>query len=106
MVAAFAGACGNRKGLAQQGFVVLKVDNRGSANRGLRFEGAIQRDMGRADSPLHPIVSQLADTCTMEWVYQYYSREQLATREARRGWISPVRNDSADLFSADGADKK
>lgn len=59
-----------------------------------------------ADSPLHPIVSQLADTCTMEWVYQYYSREQLATREARRGWISPVRNDSADLFSADGADKK
>ena len=27
--------------LAQQGFVVLKVDNRGSANRGLAFEGAI-----------------------------------------------------------------
>jgi dipeptidyl-peptidase-4 len=33
--------------LAQQGYVVLKVDNRGSANRGLRFEGVIHGDMGR-----------------------------------------------------------
>ena len=32
--------------LAQHGFVVLKVDNRGSANRGLAFEGAIARNMG------------------------------------------------------------
>jgi len=32
--------------LAQQGFVVLKVDNRGSANRGLAFEGAIVGNLG------------------------------------------------------------
>jgi dipeptidyl-peptidase-4 len=35
--------------LAQQGFVVLKVDNRGSANRGLAFEGAIARSMGQIE---------------------------------------------------------
>ncbi|HEX2910780.1 MAG TPA: S9 family peptidase [Chloroflexia bacterium] len=35
--------------LAQHGFVVLKVDNRGSFNRGLKFEGAIARDMGRLE---------------------------------------------------------
>ncbi len=35
--------------LAQQGFVVLKVDNRGSANRGLAFEGAIAGDMGKIE---------------------------------------------------------
>jgi dipeptidyl-peptidase-4 len=32
--------------LVQRGFVVLKVDNRGSANRGLAFEAAIARNMG------------------------------------------------------------
>ncbi len=32
--------------LAQQGFVVLKVDNRGSARRGLAFEGTIAENMG------------------------------------------------------------
>jgi dipeptidyl-peptidase-4 len=35
--------------LAQQGYVVLKVDNRGSANRGLHFEGAIAGDMGQLE---------------------------------------------------------
>jgi dipeptidyl-peptidase-4 len=35
--------------LAQQGFIVLRVDNRGSANRGLRFEGALAGDMGRIE---------------------------------------------------------
>jgi dipeptidyl-peptidase 4 len=35
--------------LAQEGYVVLKVDNRGSANRGLRFEAAIAGDMGRLE---------------------------------------------------------
>jgi dipeptidyl-peptidase-4 len=35
--------------LAQQGYVVLKVDNRGSAKRGLRFEAPIHRDMGRIE---------------------------------------------------------
>lgn len=35
--------------LAQQGYVVLKVDNRGSANRGLRFEAALANDMGRVE---------------------------------------------------------
>src|SRR6266567_4852770 len=35
--------------LAQQGYVVLKVDNRGSANRGLAFEAAIARAMGHVE---------------------------------------------------------
>ena len=35
--------------LAQQGFVVLKVDNRGSANRGLAFEAPIDRNMGEIE---------------------------------------------------------
>lgn len=35
--------------LAQQGFVVLKVDNRGSAHRGLAFEAAISRRMGHIE---------------------------------------------------------
>lgn len=35
--------------LAQRGFVVLKVDNRGSANRGLAFEAAIARAMGQIE---------------------------------------------------------
>ena len=35
--------------LAQEGFVVLKVDNRGSAKRGLRFEAPIYGDMGRVE---------------------------------------------------------
>jgi dipeptidyl-peptidase-4 len=35
--------------LAQQGFVVLKVDNRGSLNRGLSFEAAIADRMGTVE---------------------------------------------------------
>jgi dipeptidyl-peptidase 4 len=35
--------------LAQEGYVVVKVDNRGSANRGLSFEAAIAGDMGRVE---------------------------------------------------------
>ncbi len=32
--------------LAQEGFLVLKCDNRGSSRRGLKFEGAVQHNMG------------------------------------------------------------
>lgn len=35
--------------LAQQGFVVFTLDNRGSANRGLEFEQAIHRKLGEAE---------------------------------------------------------
>ena len=35
--------------LAQQGYVVLNVDNRGSSNRGLAFEAAIARSMGQIE---------------------------------------------------------
>jgi len=35
--------------LAQQGYVVLKVDNRGSANRGLAFEAAVAGDLGHLE---------------------------------------------------------
>ena len=35
--------------LAQQGFVVLKVDNRGSSRRGLAFEAPIARRMGQVE---------------------------------------------------------
>jgi len=41
--------------LAQQGFVVLKVDNRGSANRGLAFEAPLAGRMG------HPEVEDQVD---------------------------------------------
>jgi dipeptidyl-peptidase 4 len=35
--------------LAEQGFVVLKVDNRGSARRGLAFEAPLSRHMGEVE---------------------------------------------------------
>ncbi|MEI6045384.1 MAG: S9 family peptidase [Chloroflexota bacterium] len=35
--------------LAQEGFVVLKVDNRGSANRGLAFEASLAAKMGQLE---------------------------------------------------------
>jgi len=35
--------------LARQGFLVFKLDNRGSARRGLAFEGAIKNDMGNLE---------------------------------------------------------
>lgn len=35
--------------LRRRGFVVFVLDNRGSARRGLRFEGALRRDMGRVE---------------------------------------------------------
>src|SRR3979411_1012868 len=35
--------------LAQHGFVVLKVDNRGSPRRGLAFEAPIARSMGQVE---------------------------------------------------------
>ena len=35
--------------LAERGFVVFKLDNRGSARRGLAFEGAIQRRLGAVE---------------------------------------------------------
>src|SRR5262249_48336376 len=35
--------------LAQRGFAVLKVDNRGSARRSVAFEGAIHRRMGSVE---------------------------------------------------------
>lgn len=34
---------------AQQGFVVIRIDNRGSSNRGLAFESAIYHDMGNIE---------------------------------------------------------
>lgn len=35
--------------LAKQGFLVMRVDNRGSARRGLKFEGALARRMGTVE---------------------------------------------------------
>jgi dipeptidyl-peptidase-4 len=35
--------------LAKEGFLVMRVDNRGSARRGLKFEGAIARRMGTVE---------------------------------------------------------
>jgi dipeptidyl-peptidase-4 len=35
--------------LRENGFAVLKIDNRGSARRGLEFEGAIAEDMGNVE---------------------------------------------------------
>ncbi|MCY0987857.1 DPP IV N-terminal domain-containing protein [Nannocystis sp. ILAH1] len=35
--------------LRSRGYLVIKIDNRGSARRGLAFEGAIHRDLGRVE---------------------------------------------------------
>lgn len=35
--------------LRSRGYLVIKIDNRGSARRGLAFEGALRRDMGRVE---------------------------------------------------------
>ncbi|CAF1633040.1 unnamed protein product, partial [Didymodactylos carnosus] len=35
--------------LVQQGYVVIRIDNRGSANRGLKFESAIKHDLGNKE---------------------------------------------------------
>ncbi|MDF1515126.1 MAG: prolyl oligopeptidase family serine peptidase, partial [Anaerolineae bacterium] len=35
--------------LSQQGYVVFKLDNRGSSRRGLKFEGAIKHNMGNLE---------------------------------------------------------
>lgn len=35
--------------LCNQGYLVFKLDNRGSARRGLEFEGALKHDMGRIE---------------------------------------------------------
>nr|WP_263430210.1 S9 family peptidase [Nannocystis pusilla] len=35
--------------LRSRGYLVIKIDNRGSARRGLAFEGAIYRDLGRVE---------------------------------------------------------
>ena len=35
--------------LAQAGYVVLRLDNRGSSNRGLAFESVIKHDMGNLE---------------------------------------------------------
>ena len=35
--------------LSRQGFVVFKLDGRGSARRGVAFEGAIKNNMGKLE---------------------------------------------------------
>lgn len=35
--------------MAQEGFLVIKCDNRGSSNRGIAFEGALQHNMGEIE---------------------------------------------------------
>jgi dipeptidyl-peptidase-4 len=52
--------------LAQQGFVVLKVDNRGSANRGLAFEAAIADRMGTVE--VDDQVAAVREMAKLPWV--------------------------------------
>ena len=49
---------------AQHGYLVLKVDNRGSANRGKEFERTLYRQFGTIE-----LEDQLA---VLEWVHQHY----------------------------------
>jgi len=49
--------------LRSQGYVVIKLDNRGSARRGLAFEGAIRHDMGNAE-----VTDQVA--AVQHWIAQ------------------------------------
>lgn len=52
--------------LAQQGFVVLKVDNRGSANRGLAFESAIADRMGTVE--VDDQVAAVREMAKLPWI--------------------------------------
>eukprot|EP01034_Spumella_vulgaris_P021385 gene21385-27415_t len=62
--------------MAQQGFVVIKCDNRGSSRRGLAFEGAMHRDMGNIE-----VADQTA-------AVQHFAQAGLidATRVGMFGW--------------------
>jgi len=52
--------------LAQQGFVVLKVDNRGSLNRGLSFEAAIADRMGTVE--VDDQVAAVREMAKLPWI--------------------------------------
>lgn len=39
--------------------------------------------------PLHFIVDELASTCTVEWLYGYYSKDRIWSAEAKETWIDP-----------------
>ncbi|PSR31103.1 MAG: S9 family peptidase [Sulfobacillus benefaciens] len=52
---------------AQHGYLVLKVDNRGSANRGKDFERVLYRRFGTVE-----LEDQLA---ALEWVHQHYATD-------------------------------
>ena len=53
--------------LVESGYVVLRIDNRGSLNRGVAFESAIRYDMGhleiedQVDGVLHLIEQDITD---------------------------------------------
>jgi dipeptidyl-peptidase-4 len=63
--------------LAQNGFVVFKLDNRGSANRGLAFEAPLHREMGAIE-----VVDQAAGLAWLEDNYHYVD----GTRAGIYGW--------------------
>jgi dipeptidyl-peptidase-4 len=63
--------------LAQHGFVVFKLDNRGTANRGLAFEAALNRDMGNIE-----VVDQAAGLAWLEDNFHYVD----ASRAGIYGW--------------------
>ncbi len=52
--------------LAQRGFIVLKVDNRGSANRGLEFEAALADRMGTVE--VDDQVAAVREMAKLPWV--------------------------------------
>ena len=52
--------------LAQQGYIVLKVDNRGSLNRGLSFEAAIADRMGTVE--VDDQVAAVREMAKLPWV--------------------------------------
>jgi len=55
--------------LAQQGFAVLKVDNRGSLNRGLSFEAAIADRMGTVE--VDDQVAAVREMAKLPWIDEH-----------------------------------
>lgn len=77
--------------LASQGFLIFKLDNRGSARRGLAFERAIKHNMGDVEvadqvDGVHWLVEQsLADPCRVGiygWSYGGYMAAMCLARAA------------------------
>lgn len=43
----------------------------------------------RSKPTLHEEVARVADICTIEWLHSHYSKDVLASKESKNGWVPP-----------------